>query len=150
MAAALALSSVLLACDRDAEPEAGVNTDTVGDTLDTFRSPFRVTEVELGTGMVGDTALQNETDDFQPGDTVHALVKHEGRSDGTRILARWTFQDGQIVDERTETISSSADGAEYTHFTISKPDGLPAGRYTLHVLVNDQEVETEEFEVGAQ
>jgi hypothetical protein len=60
-------------------------------------------------------------------------------------MARWTFQDGQQVDERTETITPS--GEAYTEFHIAKPSGWPAGKYTLHILLNGQEVQTKDFTV---
>ena len=61
------------------------------------------------------------------------------------ITARWTFEDGQVVDERTETISPSGDA--YTTFFITQPGGLPAGKYTLSVLLNGAEAQKKEFEV---
>jgi hypothetical protein len=147
IAATLALSLATVACNRDAEPEVDLNDTATVDTTP-IAGEFRVTDVSLGRGMQGDSALRDETDDFGRADTIHALVRHEGSGSGTRITARWTFEDGQVVDERTETVSPSGTGAAYTHFTISKPDGWPAGTYTLHLLVNDREVETETFEVG--
>ena len=61
------------------------------------------------------------------------------------IAARWTYQDGQVVDERSETVAPSSD--TYTEFHIAKPSGWPAGKYTAHVLVNGQEVQTKDFTV---
>lgn len=110
-------------------------------------STLRVTDVVLGRGMQGDTALTDETDDFRVNDAIHALVKHEGAATGATITARWTFQDGQVVDERTETITTTGAATQYTHFTISKPSGFPKGKYKLQILLNGAEVESEEFEV---
>ncbi|HSJ16061.1 MAG TPA: hypothetical protein VK939_16755 [Longimicrobiales bacterium] len=147
LAASLALAVSMPGCARDADDEVDLSADA--DTLaEAVRDEFRVTDVELGRAMQGDSAISDATDDFRANDTIHALVRHEGRATGTRITARWTFEDGQIVDERTETVTARGTGREYTHFMITKPDGWPAGKYTLHVLVNDREVETEEFEVG--
>ncbi|MGH7720220.1 MAG: hypothetical protein ACREON_15430 [Gemmatimonadaceae bacterium] len=148
---ALVLSTA--ACGRDRDTAANTDTSTAAGTVGTpapsATATLRVTEVEIGRGMRGDTALAEETDDFVTRDTIHALVRHEGAASGAQVTARWTFEDGQVVDERTETISPTGTRPEYTHFMIAKPTAWPTGKYTLHVLVNGQEVETEEFEVKA-
>ena len=108
---------------------------------------LRVTEVDLGRAMVGDTAVVEDTDDFAPTDTIHAVVRHEGAASGATITARWTFQDGQVVDERSETVTAAAGGTAYTHFMITKDTPWPTGNYTLRILVNGSEVESEEFAV---
>ena len=76
---------------------------------------------------------------------AEASVHTTGTGQGVQIVGRWTFQDGQVVDERTESISPTGDA--YTEFHIAKPSGWPAGKYTLHVLVNGQEVQTKDFTV---
>ena len=109
---------------------------------------LRVTDVALGKAMRGDTAVVDDIDDFARTDTVHAVVKHEGAATDARITARWTFQDGQVVDERSETVTAAAGAPAYTHFMISKATPWPTGNYTLRVLVNGTEVESEEFAIG--
>lgn len=111
-------------------------------------SMLRVTDVALGRQLRGDTAVVDEVDDFRPNDTIYAVVRHEGGAAGAQITARWTFEDGQVVDERTETVSPTGAGTEYTRFQISNPSGWPPGNYRLTILVDGQEVESEDFEVG--
>ena len=108
---------------------------------------LRVTDVDLGRSMAGDTAIADKTTDFKPNETIHAVVRHEGAATGATLAARWTFQDGQVVDEKTETVSPTGTNAAYTHFMISKPSGWPKGKYTLHVLLNGTEVQSKDFEV---
>ena len=108
---------------------------------------LRVTEVDLGRAMVGDTAVVEDIDDFTPRDTIHAVVRHEGAANGATITARWTFQDGQVVDERSETVTATAGQTAYTHFMITKATPWPTGNYTLRILVNGNEVESEDFEI---
>jgi hypothetical protein len=106
----------------------------------------RVADVTLGKSIGADKRVTGATDTFGTRDTVYASVRTTGVSgSGTPLTARWTFQDGQVVDERTETISPS--GEAYTEFHIAKPSGWPAGKYTLHVLVNGSEVQTKDFTV---
>ncbi len=149
LAAAIVLA--VAACGGDGD-DVAVRDDGTGATA-TLDQPaaaamnLRVTEVDLGRAMQGDTAVVEDIDDFAPNDTIHAVVRHEGAAQNATITARWTFQDGQVVDERTETISPGGTAADYTHFLISKSTPWPVGEYTLHILVNGQVVETEDFEV---
>ena len=143
--AALALAT--LACNKDsANDEVAITPDTSGmvATAPAPTATLNVTDVSLGKVMVGDTAVTDATDDFAPGDTIHAVVRHDGPA-GATLTARWTYQDGQVVDERTETLAAA--GPHTTHFLITKPSGWPAGDYKLHVLVNGSEVQSEDFKV---
>ena len=145
-----ALTLTTLACNKDsADNDVGM-LDTTG-TVATAPAPttapaaeLSVTDITLGKTMVGDTAVTDDTDDFTPADTIHAVVRHEGTA-GATLTARWTFEDGQVVDERSETLA--ADGTHYTHFMVTKPSGWPAGDYKLHILVNGNEVQSKDFKV---
>lgn len=148
LVAALALGTA--ACGGDADDQVATDTAIGTTPMDqpTAAAPaLRVSEVWLGRAMMGDTAVVEDIDDFAATDTIHAVVRHEGAAQNATITARWVFEDGQVVDERTETVSPGGTTASYTHFMIAKPTPWPAGDYRLHVLVNGQEVETEEFEV---
>ena len=109
-------------------------------------SSVQVADVTIGRGVSADKHVANQSDTFAARDTIYASVHTTGAAPNTNLTARWTFQDGQVVDERTETISPSGDA--YTEFHISKPSGWPAGKYTLHVLVNGQETQTKDFTVS--
>lgn len=147
LAALLALSAA--ACtkkDADERP-----ADTAAATApSTVPAPapapaFAVTDVKLGKAIDADKRVTNETDDFKPGDTIYASVLTSGAASGATLLARWTFQDGQVVDSTSQTISPTGDAA--TEFHISKPGGFPPGKYKLAVLLNGNEVKTKDFEV---
>ena len=114
-----------------------VATDTTATTL-------RVADVALGRKVGADKKVTDATDTFAPKDSIYASVHTTGTNSG-KITAHWTFQDGQVVDDRSETISGKGD--DYTEFHISKPSGWPAGKYTLHVLVDGSEVQTKDFTV---
>ena len=60
-------------------------------------------------------------------------------------MARWTFEDGQVVDEKTEAIAPT--GEAWTEFHISKPGGLPKGKYKVEVFLDSKSAGTKEFEV---
>ena len=111
---------------------------------DSSATALRVADVTVGRRVGADKKVTDATDTFAPKDEIYASVHTTGASTG-KITARWTFQDGQVVDERSETINGKGD--DYTEFHISKPSGWPAGKYTVHVLVNDRETQTKDFTV---
>lgn len=142
-AATMAIAAFVLAgCGKKETPstEGGAVVPSGGQP-----AALQVADVKIGKGIGADKHVANETDTFAPRDTVYAAVHTTGTAQNTQIVGRWTFQDGQVVDERTESISPTGD--TYTEFHIAKPTGWPAGKYTLHVLVNGQEVQTKDFTV---
>jgi hypothetical protein len=138
----LSLAIATSACGKkDQSATAG---DTAAGAVEAT-TPVRVADVTLGKSLGADKRVANQTDTFGTRDTIYASVHTSGSGAATPLTARWTFQDGQVVDERTETISSS--GEAYTEFHIAKPSGWPAGKYTLRVLLNGAEVQTKDFTV---
>jgi len=118
-----------------------VATDTAAKATTTA---VRVSDVTLGRHIGADKKVTDATDTFAPKDEIYASVHTTGAGD-SKITARWQFQDGQVVDERTETIAGKGD--DFTEFHIAKPSGWPVGKYTLHVLVNGTETQTKDFTV---
>ena len=120
------------------------NRDT-GTTGTTGATAVRVTDVSLGRSVGGDKAIIDRTETFRPNDTIYASVATDGSANNTTLRARWTFEDGQVVDESTRTIAPN--NRERTEFHISKPNGWPAGKYKLEVFLDNQPAETKNFEV---
>lgn len=116
-----------------------------GTTGTTGRTAVRVTDVTLGRSVGGDKAITDRTDTFRPNDTIYASVATDGSANSATLRARWTFEDGQVVDDSTRTIAPN--NRERTEFHISKPTGWPAGKYKVEVSLDNQSVETKNFEV---
>ena len=133
----LALLVAAAACQKTGTNDTGT-TGTTGTAV-------RVTEVSLGRAVGGDKAVTDRTDSFKPTDTIYASVATDGSAPSATLRAKWSFEDGQIVDESTRTIAPN--NKERTEFHISKPDGWPAGKYKLEVFLNDQPTETKSFDV---
>jgi len=106
---------------------------------------FRVTSVDLGKSLNADKSIANSASDFRPGDTVFVSVATEGASPGAAVKARWTFQDGQLVDESTQTVAPT--GASRTEFHVMKPGGWPVGKYKVEISVDGALAGSKEFEV---
>ena len=115
------------------------------DTGTTGTTAVRVTDVTLGRSVGGDKAITDRTDTFGPNDTIYASVATEGSANSATLRARWTFEDGQVVDDSTRSIAPN--NRERTEFHISKPNGWPAGKYKVEVSLDNQVVETKNFEV---
>ena len=137
----LALLVVTVACRGDSPRETTGTTGT-----GTTGAGVRVTDVTLGRAVGGDRSITDQTDTFRPTDTIYASVATEGSAASTTIRARWTYEDGQVVNESTRTIAPNT--RAHTDFHISKPDGWPTGTYQLEVFLDDRSVETKKFEVS--
>jgi hypothetical protein len=129
------------ACNR-AEDDAPATTGGV----ETATAPLAVDEIRLGNAIGTDRRVTTETDDFRPTETIYASVRTSGSAQSANLVARWTFEDGQVVNEETQAISPS--GAETTEFHISNPSGWPAGDYKLTLMLDGREVGTKDFEVA--
>lgn len=138
----VALLPALWACGGRDEPVVETPPATEAGT-----QAVRVTNVDLGTSVGTDNRVPAgaATTDFRGTDTIHAAVTTEGTVSGASLTARWTYQDGQVVDETTQPVSGS--GTAVTHFRISMPEGFPAGDYQVEILLNNSRVESRSFRV---
>jgi hypothetical protein len=102
-----------------------------------------ITSVDLGTAIGSDNRVAAPMTEFIKTDTIHASVATDGSAAGT-LGARWTFQDGQVVHTEDKSVAA---GPQITEFSVSKPDGWPAGKYKLEVLRDGKPVQTREFSV---
>jgi hypothetical protein len=129
----IVLSLALTACSRPA-PSGGAVTQNV-----------RVTDVSLGRTLNADKTVGDSTSSFRPVDTIYASVVTEGSASSAALKARWTYQDGQLVDESVRTIAPA--GKATTEFHVSKPDGWPTGKYKVEVSLDGAPASTKDFEV---
>jgi len=144
LARATALGLLLVvngACGKKAKE----TSETSPGTIESAVSAVRVVDVDLGRAVGPDKQITDKADEFKPNETIYATVHTTGTGQNTTVLTRWMYEDGQLVSERSESISPTGDA--YTEFHVSKPSGLPEGKYTIHVLVNGQEVQTKDFKV---
>lgn len=103
-----------------------------------------VTDIELGRSIRPDLSIGDRTDDFRATDVIYASVGTTGTGPAT-LVARWMFEGNQLVTETSQAISPN--GPARTEFHLSKPGGLPAGRYRLDVMLNGTQAATKDFEV---
>ena len=106
-----------------------------------------VTDIDVGRSVTADKTIAEQTDSFQSTDTFYVSVKTDGSGPSATLTARWTYQDGQVVDESTQNIAPTGSAATVTEFHLSKPDGWPAGGYKVEVLLNGTSAGTRDFKV---
>jgi uncharacterized protein YfaS (alpha-2-macroglobulin family) len=136
---ALALAAVLsAACTRSSENSGATGTTGTGVGV-------RVSQIDIGRSLNADKTIDDHTDSFKPNDTIYASIVTEGTAATATLKARWTYQEGQVVNESTQTIAPTGDAR--TEFHISKPDGWPTGTYTLEVFLNGSSAGTRDVEV---
>jgi len=148
MTAALALS----ACGKQEEPApapaptpAPVAPAPVTPPPAPAPAPVAVASVDLGTTVGPDQKVTAPTTTFAAKDTIYAAVSTTGTAANAVLNAKWTFQDGQTVNESSQTIAPN--GPAVTSFHISKPDGWPTGSYKVEISLDGQSVATKDFTV---
>lgn len=108
-------------------------------------SAVRVTEIQLGNALGEDKRPKAQATSFAKTDTVFASVITEGAAQAAELTARWTYQDGQVVNETKRTIAPGA--VAVTEFSIQKPSGWPPGDYKVEVSVDGQPAQSKTFKI---
>lgn len=106
---------------------------------------FKVSDIVLGRGLGADKRVADATTTFKPKDTIYVSVATEGAAPSKTITAKWTYEDGQVVEEGTESIAPT--GPAVTEFHIAKPSGWPAGKYKVEIAVDGAPAGSKDFEV---
>ena len=106
---------------------------------------FHVTRVDLGNAIGADKKVAAPTVSFKPNDTIYASIISEGAAPNVALGVRWTFEDGQVVNESNQSIAPT--GPAVTEFHIAKADGWPAGKYKIEVSANGQPAAAVQFAV---
>jgi hypothetical protein len=138
-----------VACGR--EQRAALDTTTakidtaVSSAGETVRTALSVRDVDMGRHVGADRKISDKTDDFAPRDTIFASVHTSGTATNGAVVGRWTYQDGSVVDEKTDTVTTNGDA--YTVFYIVSPTGFKPGKYTLHVIIDGKEVRAKDVTV---
>jgi len=140
-ACALALATTAACNKDDAGTETGMGTNAPAATT----TAVAVDEIRVGKAIGADKRVTDEAGEFRRNETIYASVRTTGTAPSATLVARWTYQDGQVVSEDTRNIAPS--GTAVTEFSVSKPDGFPTGNYKVEILLDGRSVGTKDFEV---
>lgn len=139
----VAFAASLAGCKKAAPPPAAPPPTTQAPAQPA--APVRVTEVQVGNALGADKRVTAPMTSFSKKDTIFASVVTEGKASSAELAARWTFQDGQLVNETKRSIAPS--GTEVTEFSIQKTDGWPSGDYKVEIALDGKTVQTATFKV---
>jgi len=155
LALGLAGALTLAACNKSPEnapapattppPPAPAATTPAPATTPPAQQGVSVTSVDLGTAVGADQKVTSPTTTFSPKDTIYAAVSTTGAASNATLGAKWTYQDGQTVNDSSQTIAPT--GPAVTTFHISKPDGWPAGNYKVEITLDGNAVSSKDFSV---
>jgi hypothetical protein len=106
---------------------------------------FAVQVIEVGKGIGPDKRVTAPGSTFGRRDTIYVSVATEGTAPSKTISAKWTYQDGQVVKEQSESIAPTGPAA--TEFHISKPKPWPVGKYKVEIAVDGAPAGSKDFEV---
>jgi hypothetical protein len=142
LSAFVLLSLTGAACGKDKGAASDTSTPVATHAAATTLS---VADVATGRHIGPDKRIADATAEFGTRDTIYASVHTTGTATNRALVGKWTFENGSVVDQRSDTISPTGDA--YTEFHILKPTGWPKGKYTLHVLLDGTEVQTKDVTV---
>ena len=147
--AGLAATLLLAACGKKEEPApaAAPPAASAPAPAPAPAAPAEVTvaSVDLGSAVGPDQKVTTPTTTFGPKDTIYAAVSTTGSSSNATLAAKWSYQDGQTVNDSSQTIAPN--GPAVTTFHISKPDGWPAGNYKVEISLNGKAASSKDFTV---
>jgi hypothetical protein len=145
MAVALAAAAACAKSDTARTDSAKADTTTPAAVPAPAPTTLDVGDIDMGRHVGADKKISDKTDDFAPKDTIFASIHTKGGPPSSQVMARWTFQDGKVVKEETQSVSGTSEGD--TEFHISNPKGWPTGKYTVHILVDGKEAKTKDVTV---
>ncbi len=131
------------ACSKKAD-DTVVAVDTSMNMMPPMTNELRVDEIEIGKGLDADKSVRDGTDDFGVRDTIYVAVQTDGSGSGT-LAAKFTFQDGQTVEETSQNISPTAEA--WHEFHMQKATAWPAGNYKVEVMLNGMSAGTKDFSI---
>ncbi len=155
LARSLTLGVLLVSCSRseapppppdapEATPPVEAASPPGPSAAATAKSVARVASVQLGSAIDPSKGIVQPKSAFAPTDTIYASVATAGWATPVTLTARWTFEDGQVVNETSQTAQP---GPSTSEFHIAKPDGWPAGSYQVEILADGTTAAVQRFEV---
>jgi hypothetical protein len=113
--------------------------DTQTPTMDRPRTDSSNLNASSNQGT-GQGRMQN-----MPGGMSSMMASGSRGSSKPIFKVRWTNQEGEVVSEYMQAMSTS--GRVMATLNITKPEGWPAGHYKLEFMLNDTTAAMMDFEV---
>ena len=113
-------------------------------------STAKVTSATLARGYDEQASKPlDPTTVFKPTDSVlHLVVTTAYVPSGTKVGAEWwAVEAGGVKDHKIDAAELSLESTGVVHFTLSRPEGWPPGKYKVIVSLDGKPNRTLEFEV---
>lgn len=147
LVAGLSLATfAIVACGRK---DTETTVDSVASAEPAPAAVPTVTVIETGKSVGANMRVTESITSFARNDTIYLAVVTDNAPATSTLTAKWTFQDGQVVDSTTQSVAPATAGGmtSVTQFHVAKPSGWPAGTYTVEVLLDGRSVGTRTVEV---
>lgn len=108
-----------------------------------------VSTIETGKHLGPNKRVTEVTTSFAPRDTMYLAVVTDNSSPSTNLIAKWTFQTGQLVDSTMQVVArtDATNTAAVTEFHVVKPKGWPVGKYKVEVWLDGVSAGTRDLDV---
>ena len=153
-----AIFPVALACATPEQAEPGDSDDTAAQTsekevagvegsgdLNPVEAQTMIDDVTIGkmAGADGMIAMENQTDDFAPGQAVVLSMNASDSTAGSQVKVAVYGPGEAKVGEQEKTIAA---GTKYLTFDI-ETTGWGKGDYRAEVWIGDEKVNTQQFQI---
>ena len=152
LSAALAATLALSACKKPEPAAPPPAPETTAPAPAPIAAPVAAASgvsVDLGNSLGAGTRVAVAASGCGSADTIFAAVATRTADAAATVpgkrSAKWTYQDGQTVNEESRDLNLTGDGV--TAFQISMPGGLPAGQYKVEISLDGAVVQSKDFEV---
>ena len=101
---------VLAACGGGDDTGAAVDSPAAATppaTTPSTTASSAVTSIDVGKSIDADKRVTSATTTFAPRDTMYVSVTTQNAPANAMLTAKWTFQDGQVVDSLTQAVAGA-------------------------------------------
>lgn len=143
--AAFALS----ACKKGDDTGSSSETPPASAPVPTPPPPPAVLTIFSGRRLGDNKQVSDSTSMFGVRDTMYVVVTTENTPNGGQMMAKWTYETGQVVDSITQSVdkTDNTKTTTVTEFHVSKATPWPAGKYTVDVTLDGRSLGSKVLEV---
>ncbi|GEM_PF-570011 len=147
---ALTLSAFALsACKKGDDAGSSSETPPAMNPVPTPPAPPALLTVFSGRRLGENKQVSDSTSVFGVRDTMYVVVTTENTPDGGQMMAKWTYETGQVIDSITQSVdkTDSVKTTTVTEFHVSKATPWPAGKYTVDLTLDGRSMGNKVLEV---
>jgi hypothetical protein len=93
--------------------------------------PFRIVGIDVGTTVGPDGRIATPADHLSGGDTIHAVLRTEGKPEAMTLTARLSYN--RQTNLGTQEIPVTADPKAPIATKLTKADGFQKGEYRIEI-----------------